>query len=204
MAGDRLSALLDAMSTPRRALGDTGERFASRCGSPACGYGSLLVRDPSEGLLSGGSVRVWHACRPATHAAACGKGSPATGAKAGGMKLERLNDLQLEVADVDRSARWYRRMLGLRIVAQGLPETCILQSVEGFRLRLVSGTPLRARQFRLGVHLDDRVAVRRWRAHVDASGGFGNPVTESAGYYGCTVADPDGYLVEFYTEAPEV
>ncbi|NDD28428.1 MAG: VOC family protein [Proteobacteria bacterium] len=106
------------------------------------------------------------------------------------MKLERLNDLQLEVADVDRSARWYRRMLGLRIVAQGL--------------RLVSGTPLRARQFRLGVHLDDRVAVRRWRAHVDASGGFGNPVTESAGYYGCTVADPDGYLVEFYTEAPEV
>lgn len=121
-----------------------------------------------------------------------------------GMKLERINDLQIDVTDVDRSGRWYRRILGMRLLPAPVDGGAVLVSAGGTRLRLVVGTPNRSRQFRIGVRVDDRATVRKWRAHVDAGGGFGNPIIEQLGYYGFTVADPDGYLVEFMTEADEV
>lgn len=119
------------------------------------------------------------------------------------MKLARINDLQIDVADVDRSGRWYRRMLGMRLLPVTDEGVAELESTDGFSLRLVAGTPSHSRQFRIGVRLDDRSTVRKWRAHVDAGGGFANPIVERPGYYGFTVADPDGYLVEFMTDTDE-
>lgn len=119
------------------------------------------------------------------------------------MKLERINDLQIDVTDVDRSGRWYRRILGMRLLARSVDGVTVLVSTDGSRLRLAVGAPNRSRQFRIGIRVDDRATVRKWRAHVDAGGGFGNPIIDRPGYYGFTVADPDGYLVEFMTEADE-
>jgi catechol 2,3-dioxygenase-like lactoylglutathione lyase family enzyme len=118
------------------------------------------------------------------------------------MKLESITFLQLEVTDPERSGRWYRRVLGMRLLP---PEKAGRRDLVGgqFRMRLIAGTPLRARAFRIGLHLDDRPTVRAWRKHVDASDAFPNPVVESEAYYGFTVADPDGCLVEFYTEREE-
>lgn len=94
-------------------------------------------------------------------------------------------------------------MLGMRLLPARENGYAVLQSTEGTRLRLVAGTPARSRSFRIGIRVDDRPTVRRWRAHIDASGGFGNPIVDRTAWYGFTVADPDGYLVEFYTDAPE-
>lgn len=150
------------------------------------------LRDGSECLLPWGVHR------------RVGKAGGGFAPKANDMKLDGFNDLQIEVSDVDRSGRWYRRALGMRLLPPSAEGGGALLCAGGFRLRLVAGTPSRARQFRIGVRLDDRATVRRWRAHVDASGGFGNPIADRAGYYGFTVADPDGYLVEFMTDADEV
>lgn len=119
------------------------------------------------------------------------------------MKLDRINHVQLEVADLDRSVRWYKRMLGMRMTPPTTDGARDLRATGDFRLRLVTGTPARARQFRVGIHVESRVELRRWRAHVDASGGLGNPIVEREGYYGFTVSDPDGYMLEFYSEAAE-
>ncbi len=119
------------------------------------------------------------------------------------MKIEWFTDIQLEVGDPERSARWYRRMLGMKASPHATDEGRELHSASGLRLRVVLGTAQRSRQFRLGVHVAGRVEVRRWRSHIDANGGLANPITDTPDRYGFTIADPDGYLLEFYTETPE-
>lgn len=111
--------------------------------------------------------------------------------------------LQLEVTDVDRSGRWYRRVLGMRNKSSVGAEGLTLQAQGDFQIRLVAGMSARPRNFRFGLQLSNRVEVRQWRAHVDAADTYANPIVERESYYGFTVADPDGYLLEFQTDAPE-
>jgi len=119
-------------------------------------------------------------------------------------RLDRINYLQLEVADLDRSGRWYRRMLSLKPAPTvRANELVILKCGQDLTLHLVRGSPARSRHFRIGLQLDSRPEVRAWRAHMDHNGATASPIEERDSYYGFILADPDGYVLEFFTAAPE-
>ncbi|MBM3460775.1 MAG: VOC family protein [Armatimonadetes bacterium] len=113
------------------------------------------------------------------------------------MRLDHVSYLQIEVSNLDRSFRWYRRMLGLVPAGPGRLKGGLLL------LSLVEGTVARARAFRFGVACSSRREVRAWRAHQDNNAGMPTPITEREGRYGFTIADPDSYVLEFFTAAPE-
>lgn len=96
-------------------------------------------------------------------------------------------------------------MLGLKPPRPAPPPRDGVVSLQSpaFRLSLVAGTPSRARAFRFGLHLPSRAEVRAWRAHLDHNGGMPAPIQERDGTYGFTVADPDGYVLEFASDARE-
>jgi catechol 2,3-dioxygenase-like lactoylglutathione lyase family enzyme len=111
-----------------------------------------------------------------------------------------ISFLQLEVSDVERSLRWYRRSLGLK-PQRGGPANVLLGA--SLTLALVGGTPSRARGFRFGLRLDTREAVRAWRAHLDHSSAMPTSIVEQDGVYGFSVVDPDGYVLDIGTVQPE-
>jgi catechol 2,3-dioxygenase-like lactoylglutathione lyase family enzyme len=114
-----------------------------------------------------------------------------------------LVHLNLTVADLDRSADFYRRWFGFDRPPRAYPDgTVFLGNADGFDLALHPGTLDQPppRTFHFGFRLAAPDPIRRLLAALQAAD---VPVTESydaPDYVSLKCRDPDGYEIEVYWE----
>jgi catechol 2,3-dioxygenase len=121
----------------------------------------------------------------------------------------RLGIVRLRVADLDRSAGYYQRVLGLRVL-ESSPDRAIL-GPHGDETALIELNELRGatsvpRRGRLGLYhfallLPDRPSLGRFVAHLRALGeyaGSADHLVSEALY----LTDPDGLGIEVYADRP--
>jgi catechol 2,3-dioxygenase len=121
----------------------------------------------------------------------------------------RLGVVRLQVANLDRSAAYYERVLGLRVLESG-PERATL-TPQGGETALIELNELRGatpvpRRGRLGLYhfallLPDRPSLGRFVAHLGALGeyaGSADHLVSEALY----LTDPDGLGIEVYADRP--
>jgi catechol 2,3-dioxygenase len=121
----------------------------------------------------------------------------------------RLGGVTLQVADLERSRDWYRRVLGMRVLEEA-GSRAILAAQEGgdSLVTLVErpgATPV-PRRGRLGLYhyailLPDRAALGRFAAHLVETGvpaGSSDHLVSEALY----LQDPDGLGIEVYADRP--
>ncbi|MFF1909729.1 VOC family protein [Kitasatospora sp. NPDC058218] len=124
-----------------------------------------------------------------------------------------IHHLKLPVTDLERSARWYTAVLGARRIEaldhrrpDGTLFAVILDAPglgTRIELRLDPATcaALNGYEF-LTLAVEDRTALDRWTAHLDALGvPHSPPVVALAGWL-LVVPDPDGLRLRLYTNAP--
>lgn len=121
-----------------------------------------------------------------------------------------FHHLTLTVTDLDRSADWYQRALGLEHAAdrQGPGwERVLLRSRAGLVIGLTrhdgTGEGDRFDHTRVGldhlaVHCPDRDAVQAWADHLEAVGIEHDGVTDAPTGHVLVCRDPDGIPVEFF------
>jgi catechol-2,3-dioxygenase len=114
-----------------------------------------------------------------------------------------LNHLHLHVADVERAARFYEDLFGLRrLVWHG--DALFLRDDAGMDLALAPATDVEPfpAWFHIGFRLDSRAEVEALLARVEAENTpIKAPLTfegDNFAFFRC--ADPDGYQIEVYWE----
>lgn len=127
-------------------------------------------------------------------------------------RVDGLHHLSLTVADVDRSAAWYREVLGFELLARrdadGLAKAMLTDSDRTVTIVLVghgeAGVPGGFDEHRTGLDhvgfaVTDRAALESWAARLDWLGVARGEI--KAGSAGELIAfrDPDGIALEFYT-----
>jgi len=113
-----------------------------------------------------------------------------------------LAHLNLDVADLDRSERFYRDVLGLPVVRR---DHALQISWDGGLVVLARGVPSVAGSFhfgfRVGGDADVDAAFARFRALAVPV--VAPPEDKGAVYVG-RISDPDGYPIEIYAARPAV
>jgi len=120
----------------------------------------------------------------------------------------RLGMVRLQVADVERSLDWYRRVLGVQVLEQG-PSRAVVGAVDGTPLIELRGRPgahAVPRRGRLGLyHYALLLPGRSWLAafvrHLSEIGeraGMSDHLVSEAVY----LSDPDGLGIEVYADRP--
>jgi catechol 2,3-dioxygenase-like lactoylglutathione lyase family enzyme len=121
--------------------------------------------------------------------------------------------VSLTVTDLERSMRWYERVLGVRKVADRTGEgwvRSVMRSDGGLTVGLTvhEGGPADGRFDHRRVGLDhfaiacaDADAVRDWVDHLDELGVVHGPIEEPGYATVVTARDPDGIAVEFFAPA---
>ena len=115
------------------------------------------------------------------------------------LRMEAVSHLHLTVTDVDRSAAFYERHLGLQ--RQWREGDMVFLRCGAFDLALAQGRPSPDRRFHFGFRLGSKEEVERWRSKLAGAGiapSFGP--RDYGGYLTFTVEDPDGYGIEIYFE----
>jgi catechol 2,3-dioxygenase-like lactoylglutathione lyase family enzyme len=120
------------------------------------------------------------------------------------MGLARLAEhsvthLNLDVADLAASERFYRDELGLPVVRN---TTSLRLHSATFLLVLAQGTPHFGGSFHFGFRIASRTDVDAWFARFGERGVtiVEPPALRGAVYVG-RVSDPDGYQIEIYSES---
>jgi glyoxylase I family protein len=128
-----------------------------------------------------------------------------------------IHHLNFSVTDLERSAAWYREVLGLE---QGweMPDqegrgrkVVLLHPSSPFRLVLSlhqanDGEPaseLRTGMDHVAFTVADRPALEQWQRHFDEKGVEHSPVKEGATGWLITFRDPDNIQLEVYTQGKE-
>ena len=120
--------------------------------------------------------------------------------------------VELSVRDLEASAAWYLRVLGLRRVfdernnERGLTACALLDRASGIVLALMQHGASTGETFdsnRAGLdHLSfavaDRDGLREWERHLAELGTDYTPLEEWSHGAAVTVRDPDGIALEFY------
>jgi catechol 2,3-dioxygenase len=116
--------------------------------------------------------------------------------------------VRLQIADLDRSLRFYQDVLGLRIVDRGSADASLAAGDDRTLVQLVQrrGAQAGARRARLGLYhyailLPDRPALARLVRHLSTTGihvGAGDHLVSEAFY----ISDPDGLGIEVYADRP--
>ena len=112
-----------------------------------------------------------------------------------------LNHVALTVSDRDRSAAFYGDHFGLTQRIHEDEHLLILRDDAGSVLALSSGTPAAEglpRTNHFGFELPGRAEVVAARERMRSAGVVETEWQDSHGFARVQVADPDGYLVEFY------
>ncbi len=137
---------------------------------------------------------------------------PGYGIAAPGYRLPaatRLGAVRLQVADLDRSLEWYRRVLGLEVVGRtseraGLaPQGTSRTLVELHERRGATPVPRRGRLglYHYALLLPDRPALGRFLRHlgeINERAGMSDHLVSEALY----LSDPDGLGIEIYADRP--
>lgn len=123
----------------------------------------------------------------------------------GGM---RLGSVRLQVAELDRSLEWYRRVLGLRVLERATQHAVLgaEDSAPLVELRELRGALPVPRRGRLGLYhfavlLPSRPSLARFVHHLGAIGeraGMSDHLVSEAVY----LSDPDGLGIEVYADRP--
>ena len=119
-----------------------------------------------------------------------------------------LGEVRLQVADLDRSLRFYQDVLGLRVIHRSAAEASLGTSGERALVHLVErpGAQAGTRRARLGLYhyailLPDRPGLARLVGHLSTTGihvGAGDHLVSEAFY----ISDPDGLGIEVYADRP--
>lgn len=109
-----------------------------------------------------------------------------------------LAHLNLDVADLARSAAFYGDVLGLPVTARS---DSLLVAWPGGLLVLAAGAVTAAGSFHFGLRADSDAAVDRWFERLRGLGVavVAEPEDRGAVYVG-RIADPDGYPIEIYAD----
>ena len=121
----------------------------------------------------------------------------------------RLGAVRLQVADLDRSLEWYRRVLGLEVVGRtsgraGLaPQGTGRTLVELHERRGATPVPRRGRLglYHYALLLPDRPALGRFLRHlgeINERAGMSDHLVSEALY----LSDPEGNGIEIYADRP--
>jgi catechol 2,3-dioxygenase len=121
----------------------------------------------------------------------------------------RLGPVRLQVADLERSLRFYQEVLGLRILNRGSAHsTLAAHGDDGVLVELVerrgaipAGGRPRLGLFHFAILLPDRASLARLVRHLRESGvgpGAGDHLVSEAFY----LSDPDGLGIELYADRP--
>jgi catechol 2,3-dioxygenase len=121
----------------------------------------------------------------------------------------RLGRVRLQVADLERSLRFYQEVLGLRVVERGPGHAALAAHGDGRLLvELVehpgarpAGRPARLGLFHFAILLPDRASLARLVRHLAERGvalGAGDHLVSEAFY----LSDPDGLGIELYADRP--
>ncbi|MGH9282311.1 MAG: VOC family protein [Acidimicrobiales bacterium] len=117
--------------------------------------------------------------------------------------------LTLTVNDMERSADFYNRILGAQTIATGADDhgPYIIVAGEGFMVGLrkhaqtpagESFDPMRVGLDHMGVHVESRAELEKWRAHLDEHGVENSGIAESPFGLHLNAKDPDRIAIEFF------
>jgi catechol 2,3-dioxygenase-like lactoylglutathione lyase family enzyme len=109
-----------------------------------------------------------------------------------------ITHLNLDVADLETSERFYGSVLGLPVSREA---AAVRVRTPTFLLVLARGTPQMGGSFHFGFRVASRQEVDDWFAHFRerAVGIVELPLQRGAVYVG-RITDPDGYPIEIYCE----
>jgi catechol 2,3-dioxygenase len=121
----------------------------------------------------------------------------------------RLGRVRLQIADLERSLRFYEEVLGLRVVERGSGHAAlaaqgderVLVEVVEHPGALPAGREARLGLFHFAILLPDRASLARLVRHLAESGvalGAGDHLVSEAFY----LSDPDGLGIELYADRP--
>jgi len=110
---------------------------------------------------------------------------------------------------MDRSAEWYRRVLGFRFVKKfdtGIPRILQMHADSGFFVSLYnhqerSGdgfNPLRTGLDHLALEVPDAAALEAWMTHLDGLGVEHSPIRDLGHAWFVSLEDPDGIQLELW------
>lgn len=115
----------------------------------------------------------------------------------------KLNHLNLTVADLDRSAAFYREQFGFEVAFPVEDDNGLLLKGPGDTvLVLVRGTPPAdpGQIFHFGFGAGSAAEVQEARTRLAAAGCAELEWVEVDDYVSVKIADPDGYVVEVFWE----
>ena len=120
------------------------------------------------------------------------------------MKIERIDHLNITVADIDRSIEFYRRVLGMRTESMGEGRAALLFGNQKIHLDL-AGTTAMSGEKRMPAHICfvTETPIADVKAHLDACGVAVRMQGPRAGAIGTIqslyIDDPDNHSIEIST-----
>lgn len=121
----------------------------------------------------------------------------------------RPHHLALSVTDMERSAEWYRRVLGFRLVKRfetGIPRILQLHPESGFYVSVYNHPdrsrerfdPCRTGLDHLALGVPDGASLEAWKGHLDALGVEHSPTRDLGHSWFVSLEDPDGIQLELW------
>ncbi|HEU5003471.1 MAG TPA: VOC family protein [Actinomycetota bacterium] len=114
--------------------------------------------------------------------------------------MSEIGHLALVVSNPDASLAFYRDVFGLRGWVREADDGVVLTTPAGFVLAFVQGRPADLGMAHFGFRLSGAEAVEARRREFAARGLREVAWWEEPGLTSLKVADPDGYVVEFFAD----
>jgi catechol 2,3-dioxygenase-like lactoylglutathione lyase family enzyme len=123
--------------------------------------------------------------------------------------FSRPHHLALSVVDMERSAEWYRNVLGFTLVrrfATGIPRILQRHADSGFYISLYNHPnrsrdrfdPRRTGLDHLALAVADGTDLEAWATHLDATGVAHSPRRDLGHASFVSLEDPDGVQIELW------
>jgi catechol 2,3-dioxygenase-like lactoylglutathione lyase family enzyme len=124
-------------------------------------------------------------------------------------RFTRPHHLALSVSDMERSAAWYRTVLGFRLVRRfdtGIPRILQMHPDSGFYVSLYNHPDRAGERFdprrtgldHLAFAVPDASSLDAWKAHLDTNGVESSPVRDLRHALFVSLEDPDGVQLELW------
>ena len=123
--------------------------------------------------------------------------------------FSRPHHIALSTTDMERSAEWYRRVLGFELVRRfetGIPRILQLHSDSGFYVSLYNHPDRSGERFdprrtgldHLALAVSDAAALDAWKSHLSARDVANSPIRDLGHSRFVSLEDPDGVQIELW------